>query len=39
MEESGFYLIRLDHYIALCGYKTDKKILKGFLEGVANLIA
>jgi hypothetical protein len=39
MEESGFYLIRLDHYIALCGYKTDKKILKGLLEGVANLIA
>ena len=39
MDESGFYLIRPDHYIALCGYKTDQKILKGFLDGAANLIA
>lgn len=39
MEDAGFYLIRPDHYIALCSYKTDKKTLKDFFNGAAKLIA
>ncbi|MCL9682606.1 FAD-dependent monooxygenase [Legionella maioricensis] len=39
MEDSGFYLIRPDHYIALCSYKVDKKTLNGFFNSEANLIA
>lgn len=38
MEESGLYLIRPDHYIAFCSYKTDKEALHDFLNNTAHLM-